>query len=59
MAQGKNNAAIAASLVITEHSVEKLIHSIFTKLGLTWQSDINRRVKAVLLYLADRDERAL
>jgi DNA-binding NarL/FixJ family response regulator len=59
MAQGKNNAAIAASLVITEHSVEKLIHSIFTKLGLTWQSDINRRVKAVLLYLAERHEQAL
>jgi DNA-binding NarL/FixJ family response regulator len=31
MAQGKNNAAIAASLVITEQSVEKLIHSIFQK----------------------------
>lgn len=55
MAQGKNNAAIAASLVITEGSVEKLIHSILQKLGLSWQEDINRRVKAVLLYLAERD----
>ncbi|HUK94629.1 MAG TPA: response regulator transcription factor [Gaiellaceae bacterium] len=55
MAQGKNNAAIAASLVITEGSVEKLIHSIFQKLGLSWQPDVNRRVKAVLLYLAERE----
>jgi DNA-binding NarL/FixJ family response regulator len=53
MAQGKTNAAIASSFVITERSVEKLIHSIFQKLGLTWQEDINRRVKAVLLYLAE------
>ena len=55
MAQGKNNAAIAASLVITEQSVEKLIHSIFRKLGVAWQPDVNRRVTAVLLYLAERD----
>ena len=55
MAQGKNNAAIAASLVITEQSVEKVIHSIFRKLGVAWQPDVNRRVKAVLLYLAERD----
>src|SRR5213082_269531 len=47
MAQGKNNAAIATSLVITEQSVEKLIHSIFRKLGVAWQPDVNRRVKAV------------
>ena len=43
MAQGKNNAAIAASLVITEPSVEKVIHSIFQKLGVAWQTDVNRR----------------
>jgi DNA-binding NarL/FixJ family response regulator len=53
MAQGKTNAAIAAAFVITERSVEKIVHSIFQKLGLTWQEDINRRVKAVLLYLAE------
>lgn len=56
MAQGKTNAAIAASLVITERSVEKIVHSIFQKLGLTWQDDINRRVKAVLMYLAERED---
>jgi DNA-binding NarL/FixJ family response regulator len=53
MAQGKNNAAIAGSLFITERSVEKIIHSIFQKLGLTWQDDVHRRVKAVVLYLSD------
>jgi DNA-binding NarL/FixJ family response regulator len=55
MAQGKSNAAIAQSLVITERSVEKVIHAIFLKLGLTWQPDINRRVKAVLVYLSEED----
>ena len=54
MAQGKSNAAIAAALVITEPSVEKITHSIFQKLGLSWQTDINRRVTSVLLYLAER-----
>ena len=53
MAQGKSNAAIARALVITEHSVEKLVHSVFLKLGLTWQPEINRRVKAVLVYLSE------
>jgi DNA-binding NarL/FixJ family response regulator len=55
MAQGKSNAAIAASLVITERSVEKVAHAIFQKLGVSWQHDVNRRVKAVLMYLAERD----
>jgi DNA-binding NarL/FixJ family response regulator len=56
MAMGRNNAAIAASLVVAEPSVEKYIHSIFQKLGLTWQQDVNRRVMAVLLFLAERSE---
>jgi DNA-binding NarL/FixJ family response regulator len=53
MAQGKNNAAIAESLVITERSVEKYVHSIFAKLGLTWEGNVHRRVKAVLVYLGE------
>jgi DNA-binding NarL/FixJ family response regulator len=53
MAEGKNNAAIAASLFLTERSVEKVIHSIFLKLGLSWEPAVHRRVKAVLLYLAE------
>jgi DNA-binding NarL/FixJ family response regulator len=53
MAEGKNNAAIAASLFLTERSVEKVIHSIFQKLGLSWEPSIHKRVKAVILYLAE------
>jgi len=52
MAQGKNNAAVAASLVLSERAVEKHINSIFFKLGLTEEPDVHRRVKAVLLFLA-------
>jgi DNA-binding NarL/FixJ family response regulator len=53
MAEGKNNAAIAQTLFVTERSVEKVIHSIFVKLGLAWEKDIHKRVKAVILYLAE------
>jgi DNA-binding NarL/FixJ family response regulator len=53
MAQGKNNAAIAESLVLTERAVEKHIGSIFTKLGLKWEEAVHRRVKAVLIYLSE------
>ena len=53
MAEGKNNAAIAETLVLTERSVEKVIHSIFQKLGLTWETAVHKRVKAVVLYLAE------
>lgn len=53
MAEGKNNASIAADLVVTEKSVEKVINSIFMKLGLTWEPAVHKRVKAVILYLAE------
>ena len=53
MAEGKNNAAIGESLFLTERSVEKVIHSIFQKLGLGWEPSIHKRVKAVVLYLAE------
>ena len=55
MAEGKNNASIAEDIVVTERSVEKVIHSIFMKLGLTWESAVHKRVKAVILYLAESD----
>lgn len=55
MAEGKNNAAIAETLVLAERSVEKVIHSIFMKLGLTWESSVHKRVKAVILYLGETD----
>jgi DNA-binding NarL/FixJ family response regulator len=53
MAEGKNNGAIADALFLTERSVEKVIHSIFLKFGLTWETAVHRRVKAVILYLAE------
>jgi DNA-binding NarL/FixJ family response regulator len=55
MARGRNNAAIAESLFLAERSVEKVIHAIFLKLGLGWETAVHKRVKAVLLYLAARD----
>jgi DNA-binding NarL/FixJ family response regulator len=51
MATGKSNAAIAGALVLSERAVEKHINSIFSKLHLVEEPDVNRRVKAVLLYL--------
>jgi DNA-binding NarL/FixJ family response regulator len=55
MAAGKSNAAIGGSLFLAERSVEKVIHSIFMKLGLTWEESVHKRVKAVILYLAEND----
>jgi len=54
VAQGKNNAAIAADLFLTERAVEKHINSIFSKLGLTEEKAVHRRVRAALIYLAEQ-----
>ncbi len=54
IAQGKNNAAVAGSLVLSERAVEKHINSLFSKLGLSEEPDVHRRVKAVLMYLSDQ-----
>jgi len=53
MTAGKSNAAIGEALFLTERSVEKVIHSIFLKLGLTLEKAVHKRVKAVILYLAE------
>ncbi|CAN5588208.1 response regulator transcription factor [soil metagenome] len=53
IAQGKNNAAVAAALVLSERAVEKHINSLFAKLGLGEEPDVHRRVKAVLMHLAE------
>jgi DNA-binding NarL/FixJ family response regulator len=53
MAEGKSNAAIAESLVLTKRAVEKHINSVFTKLGLAASEDVSKRVKATLMFLAD------
>jgi DNA-binding NarL/FixJ family response regulator len=53
MAEGKNNAAIARSLFLTERAVEKHINSLFHKLGLSEEPDVHRRVMAVLAFLRE------
>jgi len=57
MAQGKSNSAIAGALYVTERAVEKHTNSIFSKLGLSEERDVNRRVKAVLVFLSQQAER--
>ena len=52
MAEGKNNAAIAEALRLSERTVEKVIHAIFLKLGLAWETAVHKRVKAVIFYLS-------
>jgi DNA-binding NarL/FixJ family response regulator len=55
VASGKSNGAIARSLVITKRAVERHIGSIFAKLELPDETEVSRRVKATLLFLAERD----
>ncbi len=52
MAEGRNNEAIAARLGLSIRMVEKHINAIFSKLGLSEEGDVHRRVKAVLIYLS-------
>jgi len=53
VACGHDNQAIADELVLTKRAVEKHINAIFLKLGLTYATDISRRVKAALIFLAE------
>lgn len=57
IAEGKSNAAIADSLVLTKGAVEKHVNSIFSKLGLRERDDVSRRVKATLVFLAEAEGR--
>lgn len=59
VAEGRSNAAIAESLVLTKRAVEKHVNAIFAKLQLGDAEHTSRRVMAVLLYLADRDAATL
>jgi DNA-binding NarL/FixJ family response regulator len=54
VAEGKSNASIASSLFLSKGAVEKHINSIFAKLGLPDDTEVNRRVKATLLFLAEQ-----
>ena len=53
IAEGRSNAAIADTLVVTKRAVERHINGIFLKLDLGDPEDVSRRVKATLLYLTE------
>ncbi len=54
VARGDSNRAIAQELVLSDRAVEKHITSILTKLDLPADdTEVHRRVRAVLLYLAE------
>ncbi|MFJ4671251.1 response regulator [Kitasatospora purpeofusca] len=55
MAQGHSNRSIATLLVVSERAVEKHVAAVFTKFDLPATDVDNRRVKAVLAYLADQE----
>jgi DNA-binding NarL/FixJ family response regulator len=54
VAEGRSNAAVADALVLSERAVEKHINAILAKLGLPEAREAHRRVKAVLLFLAEQ-----
>lgn len=58
MAEGRSNAGICEELYLSESAVTKHINAIFTKLGIPPTSSANRRVLAVLKYLAANSQRA-
>lgn len=51
MAEGKNNASVSQELSVSVGTVEKRIAAVFSKLELSEEPDLNRRVAAVLIYL--------
>jgi DNA-binding NarL/FixJ family response regulator len=51
VAEGLSNGAISEEIVITKRAVERHINSIFRKLGLVESEDVNRRVKAALVFV--------
>ena len=57
LASGGSNRTVAQRLHLTQRAVEKHINSIFAKLGLTGDDTVDRRVKAVLMFLGDDTSR--
>jgi DNA-binding NarL/FixJ family response regulator len=51
MAQGLSNQGIADQLVVTVAAVERHVTSIFAKLDLLAETQLHRRVLAVLRFL--------
>lgn len=52
MAQGLTNPAIARELFVSESAVSKHVASIFLKFGLAEDARVDRRVRAVLAFVA-------
>jgi DNA-binding NarL/FixJ family response regulator len=55
MAEGRTNPAIARALFMSESTVEKHVSAIFSKLNLSEETEIDRRVAAVLTFLREAD----
>jgi DNA-binding NarL/FixJ family response regulator len=51
MAEGRSNVGIAGRLYLSPKSVERHVAGVFDKLGLPPDSDDNRRVLAVIIFL--------
>ncbi len=56
MAEGRSNAGIAEELSLSESSIEKHISVIFSKLGLSEEPQLHRRVAAVVTFLRERHD---
>ena len=54
IAEGINNQAIADRLILSGKAVEKHINAIFSKLGLGEEPEAHRRVRSVLVFLANQ-----
>ena len=54
IAHGKSNDAIADQLVLSNRAFQRHINAIFVKLILSQEEDVRQRVKAALIYLAQR-----
>jgi DNA-binding CsgD family transcriptional regulator len=52
VAEAKTNARIADELVLTGRTVESHVRSIFMKLGIKWDTGVDRRVAVALMYVA-------
>ena len=57
MATGQSNHAIGRDLYLSERAVEKNINQIFGKFGLSQETDVNRRVRAVITFLESDESR--
>ncbi len=56
MAQGKTNIAIAHALSLSDSAIEKYVNTLFSKLGLSEETQVHHRVAAVLTFLRESDE---